>query len=212
MQEICIIGGGGHSKVIIDCLLMNKNYKIKGILDDVPLKKTYKNIPYLGVINSYLSYLKDNCFFIIAIGDLIVRQKLINSMNHVNWINVIHPSAIISDSVSLGLGIYIGPNVVINADTTIEDHCIINTGSIIEHDVKINKNVHLAPRTTVCGGVNIGENTFVGSGTIIINKRKQEFISIGNNNFICAGSTIVNSLLDNTKNKPIYNDIIKNYK
>lgn len=37
------------------------------------------------------------------------------------------------------------PNVVINADTIIGNHVIINTGSIIEHDNQIGDYVHVSP-------------------------------------------------------------------
>ena len=49
------------------------------------------------------------------------------------------------------------PNVVVNADTFIGNHTIINTGSIIEHDNIIDDFVHISPHATLTGSVTIAE-------------------------------------------------------
>jgi len=206
MKKIIIIGGGGHSRVIIDTLyeLSKKdNIKIIGFYDDNINCEEYRNIKRLGKIEE-IKKSEDKIYYICGIGNLKIRKKIIDKLNNINWINVIHPSSIISDTVKLGRGIFINAGAIINAKANIESHCIINTNSVIEHDVYIGVNCHIAPSVTICGHVTIKKHTFIGVGSKVINKNKNGFITIGNNNFLNAGSLILHSTEDNMKIKGIY--------
>lgn len=59
--------------------------------------------------------------------------------------------------------------VVINVDTDIGEHCIINTSAVVEHDVTIQSLTHISPNTTICGSVKIGKSCHVGAGSTVIN-------------------------------------------
>jgi UDP-hydrolysing UDP-N-acetyl-D-glucosamine 2-epimerase len=203
MKSIAIIGGGGHSRVIIDALYeSSENIKIIGFYDDNINCEEYRNIKRLGKIDEINN--KDEIYYICGIGNLKIRKKIIEKLNGINWINVIHPSSIISDTVKLGKGIFINAGTIINSKAYIKNHCIINTNSVIEHDVSIGVNCHIAPSVTICGHVTIKEQTFIGVGSKVINKNSKGFITIGNNNFLNAGSLILHSTGDNMKIKGIY--------
>ncbi len=180
MNNVAIIGYGGHSKVITDILYLN-NYNILGYYDD---KILGKNI--LGKIQDIDKSIPN---FICAIGNNLIRKKITTLFKNLNWISAIHPSAIISKKSKIREGSVICANVVIQPDTIIGKHCIINTGSTIDHDCIINNYIHIAPGSTLCGNVNIGTSTFIGASTTIINN-----INIGSNNIIGAGSVIVKDI------------------
>ena len=204
MKKIAIIGGGGHSRVIIDALYESskkENIKIIGFYDDNINCEEYRNIKRLGKIDEINN--KDEIYYICGIGNLETRKKIIDKLNNINWINVIHPSSIISETVKLGKGIFINSGAIINSKAYIEDHCIINTNAVIEHDVSIGVNCHIAPSVTICGHVTIKRQTFIGVGSKVINKNKNGFITIGSNNFLNAGSLILHSTEDNKKIKGI---------
>lgn len=205
MKRIAIIGGGGHSRVIIDalCELSKKNQmKLIGFYDDNINCEEYRSIKRLGKINDINS--NHEVYYICGIGNLKTRRSIIDKLSNINWINVIHPSSIISDTVKLGKGIFINAGTIINSRAYIKDHCIINTNSVIEHDVSIGVNCHIAPSVTICGHVTIKDETFIGVGTKIINRNKRGFINIGANNFLNAGSLILHSTDDDMKIKGIY--------
>ena len=201
-KNIAVIGCGGHSRVIIDTLLLLKKinnlkeFNILGFYDDDISKKEYNNIKNLGNIND-IKNVNNETYYIIGIGDLKIRQILIDKFDNLNWINVIHPSSQISSSVTLEKGIFINANSCINSQAVIKNHCIINSNSVVEHDVIIGENCHCCPNTTICGHVQIKKNTFIGASSTIINKNKNGFITIGSDNFLNAGSLILHS----TKNK-----------
>jgi sugar O-acyltransferase (sialic acid O-acetyltransferase NeuD family) len=156
------MGGGGHAKVVIDCLMAQGN-EVVAVFD----KKN--NGPLLG-INRYATYKKDlhkDARIIIAIGDNKVRKKLLKNISH-DFVNAIHPSAMVSSFASMGDGCMILHRAVIQAGTSVGNHVIINTGSQVDHDGSIGDFVHIAPRAVLCGNVAVGEGTLIGAGAVVL--------------------------------------------
>ena len=80
---------------------------------------------------------------------------------------------------------------IIQSDTIIGRHCIINTKASIDHECVINDFVHISPGSVLCGNVIVGEGTWIGAGSIII-----PGVKIGKNSIIGAGSVVVKDLPD----------------
>lgn len=165
-ESVILIGGGGHAKVIIDCI-RTAGDKVIGILDDnLPVGRIISGTSVLGPVSQWADY-SENKFF-LAIGNNAVRKKL-DSVMHANWYTAIHPSAVVSPQAKIGSGTVIMPGAIVNSDAVIGKHCIINSGAIIEHDNILGDYVHISPRAALGGTVRIGEKTHVGIGAIIKN-------------------------------------------
>ena len=104
---------------------------------------------------------------------------------------MIHPTAIVDESVQIGKGSVIMHGSILQAATTIGHHVIINTRVLIDHDCQIADFVHLAPGVVLCGNVRVGENTLIGAGSMVVPN-----ITIGNNCHIAAGSVITQNIPD----------------
>ena len=181
-NNINIIGTGGHSKVIQDIINLDKIYNIK--LYDSNISRCNCEISYIDNIKV------DNS--IIAIGSNKIRKQISLMLPNLNWIIIIHPSAIIAQDVVIGKGTVIMAGVIIQSGTIIGNHCIINTGSCIDHDCTINDFVHIAPNSSIAGAVVIKEGVFVGIGSSIINN-----IEINSWSVIGAGSVVLKNINDN---------------
>ena len=187
-KSIILIGGGGHSKVLFD-VLKKKGLRIIGFIDKNK-KKKIKNCKYLGNDESILNYSSNKIFLINGIGfskDKSKRRKVYElfKKKNFNFLELKHPTSIISDDVYFDEGSQIMAGVIIQPGCSIGKNSIINTGALIDHDCKIGENVHIAPGAVICGNVSIGNNTLIGAGTIITPN-----IKIGSNIFIKAGQTI----------------------
>lgn len=196
-MEIILIGGGGNCKKIID-IILSKNMKIIGILDDkfnnneiIP----YRNVTIIDKIDNLPNY--KNYDIIMTIGNIDFRLQFFNKYNDYNFPNLIHNNCSISNTVSLGKGIVIHYGVYIGSDTIINDFCHLDTLSIIEHDCILEKNIMVCPGVNICGGVKIKDNVFIGSGTTIINSSNNKEIILNNKCFIGAGSLITKSITSN---------------
>lgn len=187
-HPIVLIGKGGHSKVIKDIIEADKRYYVAGYLDHAINEYYMDEDKFYDNLDNIEKY-KDECFFVIAIGNNYVRQKLFNSLDiPVNqYATLVHPSAIVSSSAKIECGTVVMPHAVINADTTIGKHVIINTGAIIEHDNNIADYVHVSPNATLAGGVTVGE-----ASHIAINAGVLPLVEIGSHCIVGAGATVIN--------------------
>ncbi|MCV9884807.1 acetyltransferase [Metabacillus halosaccharovorans] len=192
-----IIGNGGHSKVVKDILLLNKNIQIVGYLDDKFVEYLIEDEIFYGPISAYQFLIDkfDEIKFIIAIGHNQTRKQIVNKLNldEKLYMTPVHPSAIISPSARIGIGTVVMANTVINADAVIGEHVIVNTGSIIEHESRVNDFAHISPNATLTGCVQLGEGVHIGAGaTLVPNVEVGEWSTIG------AGSTVINPIPSNT--------------
>ena len=183
--KIILQGGGEHARVVLDCLL-NMGVQVIGIFDPKYSGELF-GVPQLGVYNPKLNV---DAHAIVAIGDNSLRRKVVNATSH-PFTNVIHPSAITSNFVSMGKGNMILHGSIIQAQTKLGSHCIVNTGSRIDHDCLLADFVHVGPSVTLCGCVSVGEGAFLGaSSTVIPGKKIGEWATIG------AGSVVISDIPD----------------
>jgi len=194
LQNIAIIGGGGHSKVVVDIINthMHINYNIIGYFDDDETS-SLRNIPYLGKINK-IKNCENDINYIIAIGNIGIRRRIYQKYNKLHYISLIHPKSIVSQSAIIEEGSVICAGAIVQPDVKIGKFCIINTNSNIDHESIIYDFVNINPSATLCGNVSIGQNTIIGANATIIEK-----IKIGEYNVIGAGSVIIRNTEDNSK-------------
>lgn len=196
MKNIVIIGASGHGGAILDCIEKEGKYNIVGFIDSFKKKETtYNGVKILG--SEYdLPYLMDkyNLFGgIVAIGDNWNRQQLVRNINKFSptfkFITTIHPSVIIGRNVSIGNGVAIMAGVIVNANSSITDHCILNTYSSMDHDGLMQEYSSLAPRVCVGGNLVLGAFSSIGLGSSVI-----ENINIGAHTVIGAGSLVLKDI------------------
>lgn len=197
MDEVVIIGGGGHAKVIMDIILKNKEIgrgiDLLGFYDDDSSKQEVCGVPVLGSIDEVNKLIKTNknTKIIVGIGDNKTRMQIVDKINirGNNYLTAIHPSAIIGNKVNIKQGTVVVAGAVINIDTRIGEHCIINTCASVGHDILIGDFVHISPGVRLTGGVRIGNNVHIGAGAVVIPE-----VSIGENSIIGAGAVVTKDI------------------
>lgn len=188
-KKVIIIGAGGHAKVIADIVRASGDI-VQGFLDDsFDEEREFYGSKVIGRVDSYLPYAQD-CYFVIAIGNNGVRDKISHKLN-CKWYTGVHPSAVVSESASIGEGTVVMPNAVINADAEIGRHVIINTGSIVEHDCIVGSYTHVAPKSVVCGASHIGSYVWLGTGSTVSN-----LAHICDNVLLGAGGVVVKDICE----------------
>jgi acetyltransferase EpsM len=192
-MKIVVIGRGGHSKVISELILSNRENDIVGFLDDKYSVEEVIEYTYCGPISSVKGLIRKSpdIKFVIAVGDNKTRKSIAQRLNlsDEHYVSIIHKSAVISPTAQIGYGAVIMPNSVINADSKIGNHTIINTGSVIEHDSIVENFSHVCPGAILTGTVHIGEGVTIGAGSTIIPN-----ISIGEWTILGAGATVITDI------------------
>lgn len=179
--KIYIYGASGHGLVVAD-IARAVGYKDIIFLDDSSDNKFNPKLTKADIF--------------IAVGDNKTRKMLTKRVKDAGFevVNLLHPSAYISQSALLSSGIVVMPNATINAKAIIKDGVIINSGSIVEHECIVDEFCHISPNVAIAGNVTIGALTHVGIGSSIIQN-----VKIGKNCIIGAGSVVIKDILDNTK-------------
>lgn len=170
---INIYGKGDHAKVVKNALSTH-------------LQKA--RVSYLYNDNDYDSSSEDP--WLIAIGNNNNRRIIANKLKDKKFTTVVHHTAICDVKVGAGSQVMMG--AVIQIDTKIGKHCIINTSASIDHDCILDDFTFIGPNATLCGGVHISEGSFIGAGSVIL-----PYIKIGKNCMIGAGSVVTKDLPDN---------------
>lgn len=198
-KPVVLLGGGGHSSVLIEILLiLNRN--IVGITDPLLPKGSLSEdrIPIIGDDQAVLDYPPDTIQLVNGVGSLprnLLRKDLFIKFESLGYefSKVIHPSAIISSSASLAPGVQVMAGVIIQRGVKIGHNCIINTGASLDHDCIIEAHCHIAPGVTMCGGAVVGREVHVGTAATIL-----ELVTIGSESIIGAGAVVTKNLNNRT--------------
>jgi sugar O-acyltransferase (sialic acid O-acetyltransferase NeuD family) len=196
MQNLILIGGGGHCKSCIDVIEHQGIFQIAGIVDQP--EKIHKKILGYEIIatDDDLSRLVneyDN--FLITLGQIKSPGKRIRIFQTLKESGaklpvIISPLAYVSKYAEIGDGTIIMHHALINAGAKIGSNCIINSKALIEHDATIGDHCHIATGAIINGGVKVGSGTFFGSNAVC-----KEYIKIGKNAVIGCGTKIIKNVL-----------------
>ncbi|MBC2837734.1 acetyltransferase [Robiginitalea sp. SC105] len=196
MNNILIFGASGHGSVVLDIIESQGQYKPIGFLDTYKRKGPKKNGYEILGNTKDLPYLieKFNIYGgIVAIGDNWIRQAMVNRIKKVipefRFVSAVHPTANIGKDVRIGNGSVIMPGVIVNANSVIGRHCILNTLSSLGHDGQMADFSSLAPRVGVGGNFQLGYCSAISIGTNVI-----ENVSIEMHTVVGAGSLVINDI------------------
>lgn len=200
MEDIILLGIGGHAHSVVDSIEQLDKYRIIGFLDTEEMQgKHFRDYRVLGTDGELERYYADgvrNAFVTIGfLGHGNVRNRLYSRLKNIGYKlpNIIDDTAIIASDAILEDGIFVGKKAVVNANAQIKKMCIINTGAIVEHDCFVGEFSHISVGSVLCGEVQVGQESFVGANATVIQGRH-----IGDKCIVGAGMTIRKNVEDNT--------------
>ena len=187
-HPLIIVGAGGHAKVVAEAAKLS-GFEIVGFVDQSPDRWGTKilGIPVLGDESVFESPNHNDCVAIVAVGDNMLRESLVTRLEarNVKFATIVHPSAVISPSATLGNGTVVLPGVVINSMATVGNHCIVNTMASVDHDCSVEDFAHLSPGVHLAGNCKIGRLAHIGIGASILPN-----ISVGPRVIIGGGAAV----------------------
>lgn len=197
-MNLIIIGAGGFAREIYDlaiiCYGNNPDFSIEGFLSDD--LTNIESFGYPKILSNTQDYqLKEGDIFFCAIGNVIHRKKIIESIleRGGKFINLIHPTANISPSVKLGIGIGIKSYCVISSDVSIGDFSFLQSSVIMGHDVKVGKYCQINSFAFFAGYVELQECVTVNAGAKLIQN-----ILIEEEAVVGLGSIVLNNVKKGT--------------
>ncbi|HUQ86839.1 MAG TPA: NeuD/PglB/VioB family sugar acetyltransferase [Vicinamibacterales bacterium] len=193
------LGAGGHAKVILEILLLDRQLEIRGLLASLPSEvgATLCGVRVIGDDSMLPSLVQQGVTHaFMGVGSTSksdARRALYDraTVLGLKMLTAIHPSAVISPSATVGPGAAILAGVIVNASARIGANAILNTGAIVEHDVVVGDHCHIAPGAIVGGGVSIGAGSHIGIGAVVRHGQR-----IGSGVVVGAGAVVVSDIAD----------------
>lgn len=195
-----MFGSGGHARVLLECLLMAEQPLPIAILDHDAGKwgRESFDVPIIGGDDQLSDLIAQGVTeFIVGVGSVgktTSRQRLyqwgIN--NGLRPRSVIHPTAIVSPSATIGKGAQLLSGCIVGTNARLGDHVLVNTGAIVEHDCIIGDGVHLATRAALAGTVTVRNGVHIGAGAVV-----RQNINIGENAVVGMGAVVIRDVPPN---------------
>lgn len=166
-MEIFVFGCGGHAKVVSEIIEAVGAWDIAGYVAPEPGGGRFLGREVLDEERFLETH--RGAAVALAIGDGAGRRALRERLGSgFSYPSLVHPTAWISPSCSLGDGSVIMPAAVINAQAEIGRFCVVNSGAVVEHDCRLGDFVSVSPRACVCGACRLDEGCTVGAGATVI--------------------------------------------
>ena len=196
VNDVVIIGGGGHAKMCIDVIKTMKQYKLVGILDhNMELENQVLGVPVIGTDDDLLELYKKGLRLVVngvgSVANNKVRIQIFNDLKKIGFSipAIIHPMSVVEPSANVKEGAQIMMGALVGSDCIIGENCIINSGSIVSHDSNIGDHSHIAPGAVLGGHVEIKSNVVIGMGATIFLS-----VKIGENAIINNGKNIFSDI------------------
>lgn len=202
MKKLLIYGCGYPAIVsFVKSLNLRKpEWEIAGFIDDEKYgeEDEFLGYPIVGDEESIPGFVEKGYYFFNNVASstenmAVVADKLERYEAKIATLVLPVSPEVDLDTVEIGEGSIISPNVSITSYAKIGKNVIVRGNSIIGHESIIADLCFIGPGATVLGSVQIGEKTYVGAGAII-----REGVKIGKNCMIGMGSVVFRNVPDNT--------------
>jgi len=197
MKRTVILGAGGFAREVLDILLaqnaVSKQYGILGFIDENPAMKgrILNGYPVLGGFDWFASKDQGAIHAACGIGSPLQRKKVVTKAEDMGlqFCNVIHPTAVLTPFVSLGVGVVITAGTILTNQILVGSHVHINLDVTIGHDCVIEDFCTIAPGVHISGNVKLGTGVSVGTGAVVV-----QGVSIGSWSIIGAGAVVIKDI------------------
>lgn len=197
MNELVLLGGGGHCRSCIDVIEQHGAFRIAGIVD-LPERRgrTVLGYPVFAEDGDLPALLCQYRFFLVTVGQIksCERRKQLYEVIRAGGgepATIVSPLAYVSRHARLGQGTIVMHHALINAGAAIGDNCIINSKALIEHDTMVGNHCHISTGVLLNGGVVVESECFVGSGSVA-----REGVRIGQGAIVGSHSRVHHDLID----------------
>jgi sugar O-acyltransferase (sialic acid O-acetyltransferase NeuD family) len=116
------------------------------------------------------------------------RRPIVERLVSAGWslCSVVHPTAHLAATSSVGTGALIGPGVVVGACSRIGDSVVVGRGTLVGHHTTIEAYATLGPGANIAGNVSIAPDAFIGMGALI-----RDHVTVGEGAVVAMGAVVV---------------------
>jgi len=184
LGPLVIVGAGGHAKVIISTARAVGYTQLRLVDDDRTLHGS--RVCGLIVEEGVAEVLADSSAnVVLAIGSNATRLAKARTAG-CQFAALVHPFTFVDSSAQIGPGSVVFAGAVVQPDSVLGRHVIINTAASVDHDCFIGDGCHIAPGARLAGSVVLEEGVLIGAGAALVPS-----IRVGASATVGAGACVI---------------------
>lgn len=195
VRPIVVFGAGGHAKVVAEVARSIGQQVVAFVQEDaLPAENGARG----GPVMLWQRFLDERAAFgdvqvALAVGNNRARERIRVVVERAGFplATLVHASAVVAPSATIGAGSVVMPLAVINPDALVGPGCIINSGAVVEHDCVLGPFVHISPNAALGGNVWVGPRAHVGLGAVAL-----PGVQIGADAVVGAGGVVRATVAD----------------
>ncbi|MBV9853411.1 MAG: NeuD/PglB/VioB family sugar acetyltransferase [Streptosporangiaceae bacterium] len=174
--DLVLIGSGGFGRETAQAVhalsRCGAGWRLLGFLDDDPARHglTIDGTPVLGG-RDLIGDLPNASFAVCTgrPGDYVSRLRIVAGLGlpAERYATIVHPSAAVSASSSLGPGSVLLAHTALTAAVTVGAHVAVMPHVTLTHDVVVGDFATIASGVCLGGGVQVGKAAYLGAGALI---------------------------------------------
>lgn len=185
-----IVGAGGFGREVLswalDCHEAGRLPPVGGFIDDQEEAMAGFDLPRLGPISDYAPAPGDR--FVVAVGKPSSKRRLVEMLSGrgAQFATLIHPTAVVTRSATLGEGVIMTPFTMANPSAVLERFVTLISFSGLGHDARAGEFTTISSHVDVTGFAELGRDVFVASGARIL-----PGVKVGDGATIGAGAVVM---------------------
>jgi acetyltransferase EpsM len=196
---LVVVGGGEHARVVIEAIRSGGEHDLLGFIDPESCEETARRLGVERLGTEEALGTRPGAYGVLGFGALATRSQRVEAVERLTpllagWGTVVHASAWISPTASIGEGAVILAGAVVQTGARIGAHCVVNTGAIVEHDVVLGDHAQLAPGVVLGGGARVGALAYIGLGAVV-----RDHVGVGAAATVGMGAVVVNDVPDGAR-------------
>jgi sugar O-acyltransferase (sialic acid O-acetyltransferase NeuD family) len=173
VRDLLLIGAGGFAREAADAVravnAVRPTWELRGYLDDSPELRGAEvgGLPVLGPIDALQEH--PGAAVVICTGrpdNYVSRPRIAAGLDlgDERYATVIHPTASIGSTCTVGPGSVLLAHVDLTADVAVGRHVVVMPQVVLTHDTRVDDFATLGSGVRVGGGCHVEEGAYVGSG------------------------------------------------
>jgi sugar O-acyltransferase (sialic acid O-acetyltransferase NeuD family) len=192
-RKLLICGTRSLAEEVADLISDLEGYEISGFVENLDAQRCKQ--PLLGLPVIWVDDLPRYAGTheaVVALGTTL-RSKFTEQVAAagVPFATIIHPTARIARTASVGEGTIVSAGVIVAAHTRIGRHVLLNRGVLIGHHSQIGEHCSIMPGANIAGNTRIGPATYVGMSAVVLDN-----LTVGGHCVIAAGALVTKDLPD----------------
>lgn len=188
MSDVIVIGTGGFARELAawikDCWPAGQN-TVKGFLST---ERSLAVGAHDGQVIGDRSYLaeKDDVF-VVGLSDPDGRREAAAPFleQGARFLTVVHPTAILSPTAQLGVGVAICPYATVSEDAVVGSHSLVNLYASVGYEGIVGNHCILAPYATLSAGAVLEDEVFLATRATVAPSRR-----VGATSRVAANSAV----------------------